>query len=741
MPILTSEKANLDRWRPHAESILRQSTGDSEARFRKDQWETIERLLVRRDRILLVQRTGWGKSAVYFLATHLSRQFGNGPTIIVSPLLALMRNQAEAGRRLGLRVEFLSHETSGRHSEIFAQMHHNGIDVLLVSPERFANTQFAATFLPFLIKRMGMLVVDEAHCISDWGHDFRPDYQRLVGVVRALSPDVPVLATTATATERVVTDVVSQLGHLSVVRGDLSRSNLALQTLPDMNMPERYAWIAQTVPKLPGSGIIYVLTIPEAEKVARWLAHRGESAHAYHSKIVTAKHAHPAQAKIELENAFTDGSIRILVATTALGMGYDNPNVQFVVHLQTPSSIVAYYQQVGRAGRGKESAIGILMGGKKDAKTNARFRDQALPTTSEVTSILNALDQPSPLTSAEIARRARLHNDVVLRTLKNLSAQNKPTVVSTRGGWTTTGRILKDDYPAWRDLHASQKLDEWTQIERYRLTADGCLMHQLLDALSSPNPRSRCGVCAHCVGAPILSPTVDPGMLSAWNTYIGSKVQAREPAAWNDDLPFPTPPAPGVSVHRVAGDIIFQRKKFARRSMQRYSLPRVIPHEHLVGRGRTLGYTDDRAWGEQALNGLCDGQLDPEVIHAAARFIALEWDPQPRPVRVTSVPSRKHGLALETLAEGIAAALELPYRRVVSRIRGTPPLSVGLESADRCRSLDGAFRVDPNVRSGAVLLIDDVFDSGRTITLVGVLLRRTGSGPVHPFALASTRSR
>ena len=225
-------------------------------------------------------------------------------------------------------------------------------DVLLISPERLSSPSFAAQ-LPELLGQFGLLVIDEAHCVSDWGFDFRPDYQRLTRTLLALAPGTPVLATTATANQRVTADVARQLGEDTVtLRGSLARSSLRLAVVPHLSALERYAWVAEALRSLPGSGILYVLTVAETERVAGFLLEQGLDVAAYSGQTTN---------RVELEDRLRDNTIKALVATSALGMGYDKPDLAFCVHLGSPASPVAYYQQVGRAGRALEDAQAILV--------------------------------------------------------------------------------------------------------------------------------------------------------------------------------------------------------------------------------------------------------------------------------------------------------------------------------------------------------------------------------------------
>ncbi|MBI5104828.1 MAG: ATP-dependent DNA helicase RecQ, partial [Solirubrobacterales bacterium] len=275
-----------------AAALLEELAGPGAA-FREHQLEAIRDLVDDRARVLCVQRTGWGKSAVYFLATALLRERGAGPTLIVSPLLALMRNQIAAAERLGLRAHTVNSTNREGWDEVAALLRDDAVDLLLISPERLNNPRFREEMLPAFADRVGLLVVDEAHCISDWGHDFRPDYRRLRDVLERLPEGVGVLCTTATANDRVVADVVEQLrvGHagaaLRTYRGPLGRSSLRFEVVDLPGQAERLAWLAQVLPSLPGSGIVYTLTKRDADLVADWLGGQGVAAASYSGEVET----------------------------------------------------------------------------------------------------------------------------------------------------------------------------------------------------------------------------------------------------------------------------------------------------------------------------------------------------------------------------------------------------------------------------------------------------------------------
>src|SRR6266581_4481177 len=342
----------LDRTalREQAEAHLRALAG-ADARLREDQWTAVEALVADRRRALVVQRTGWGKSAVYFVATALLRARGAGPTVIVSPLLALMRNQIAAAQRAGIHARTINSANTEEWEQVYAEIEAGATDVVLVSPERLNNPDFRDLILPKLAASAGMIVIDEAHCISDWGHDFRPDYRRLRAVVAGLTPDVPVLATTATANTRVTRDVAEQLGSgwrgpgepppTLVLRGPLDRDSLHLAVVQLPAAAQRLAWLADQLGELPGSGIVYTLTVAAAHDVADFLRDRGHAVEAYTGQTDPA-------VRLQVEDDLLTNKLKAVVATSALGMGFDKPDLGFIIHLGAPQSPVAYYQQIGR---------------------------------------------------------------------------------------------------------------------------------------------------------------------------------------------------------------------------------------------------------------------------------------------------------------------------------------------------------------------------------------------------------
>jgi len=430
--------------RDQAERCLRSLAGPAAA-LRDDQWTAIRALVEDRRRALVVQRTGWGKSAVYFTATALLRSRGSGPSVIVSPLLALMRNQIEAAGRAGIRARTVNSANTDEWDQVYAEVAAGEVDVILVSPERLNNPSFRDLVLPKLIAAAGMLVVDEAHCISDWGHDFRPDYRRLRTLLGSLPPGVPVLATTATANARVTRDVAEHLGDGTLVlRGPLDRASLHLAVVRLPATQQRLAWLAEHLGELPGSGIIYTLTVAAARETASFLRSHGHNVAAY-----TGQDDH--HERVAAEDSLLANELKALVATSALGMGFDKPDLGFVVHLGAPPSPIAYYQQIGRAGRATDRADVILLPGREDADIWAYFGSLAFPPEAVVRSALAALaDAGKPLSTAALETRVDLSRGRLEMMLKVLDVDG--AVRRVKGGWTATATEWAYDAERYRNV-------------------------------------------------------------------------------------------------------------------------------------------------------------------------------------------------------------------------------------------------------------------------------------------------
>jgi ATP-dependent DNA helicase RecQ len=658
--------------------------------------------------VLCVQRTGWGKSAVYFVATALIREDATaGPTVIVSPLLALMRNQVEAAARAGIHARTINSANLDEWEQINAEVHAGAVDVLLISPERLNNPDFRDGVLPKLASTTGLLVVDEAHCVSDWGHDFRPDYRRLRTLLDDLATDTPVLATTATANARVTTDVAEQLGDALVLRGPLDRESLRLAVLQLPDAAHRLGWLADHLADLPGSGIVYTLTVAGAQETAAFLAARGYRVAAYTGQ---ADDADRRAAEADLLN----NRIKALVATSALGMGFDKPDLGFVVHLGAPASPIAYYQQVGRAGRAVNSADVLLLPGREDEPIWRYFAALGFPSEEQVQATLAALSDRSLSTQALEARVDLRRNRLELM-LKVLDVDG--AVRRVRGGWVATGVPWRHDAERYARVAAARTAEQAAMREY--ATTDACRMEYLRRCLDDP-AAAPCGRCDNCAGA-WAPATVSTEALTAAQAHLGRVgVTVAPRRLWPTGLP-----AVGV---QLSGK---------------------IPADEQVGAGRALARLSDLGWGDRLRRLVADGAPDgrvPDDVYAGVVRALADWargdDPWPqRPVAVVTVASSRHPDLVGDLGARIATTGRLPLLGSVSYAWAAGGAGRG-NSAQRVRALHDAFAVPPPLADhlaglgGPVLLVDDLIDSGWTAAVVGRLLRRAGAPDVFPFALA-----
>ncbi len=694
--------------RADALALLREATGDLNAQFRDGQWEAIDTLVNRRARLLVVERTGWGKSSVYFIATRILRDRGRGPTLIVSPLLALMRNQIDAADRLGINALTINSTNRNDWPAYHAAIENNEVDALLISPERLANDQFVEEVLVPMAGTVGMLVVDEAHCISDWGHDFRPDYRRLVNVLQRMPQGLPVLATTATANDRVVNDVVSQLGDIEVQRGPLMRETLRLATLTMPDQAVRLAWLAEHVPNLPGTGIIYVLTKRDAMQVAAWLNDNDIDAAPYFSGVQEERFENSDAYRQHLEDRLLRNDIKALVATTALGMGYDKPDLGFVVHYQSPGSIVAYYQQVGRAGRAIDEAYGILMSGAEDDEIHDYFRRSAFPSEDHVEMILDTLAQSDGMSIRELEADVNLRMGQIEHVLKYLSVENPAPVIKqgSRWGRTPAPFVMNQERI---DRLTQQREIEWQEVLDY-VASDICLMRHLAANLDDELAED-CGCCSVCVGESIVPEEVSAEMIRA----AKRRVRASE---------FP----------------LECRRQIASGAFPVYEFRGNLPQDFRAETGRVLSQWNDAGWGHIVAEGKHAGRFDDELVAAVVEMIEERWNPNPAPEWVTSIPSLRHPELVPAFARRVADSLGLPFVEAVAKVRENEPQKEQENRYHQCANLDGVFEIANDIPDSPALLVDDVVDSRWTLTVVAALLRRAGSGSVWPVALASAGS-
>jgi ATP-dependent DNA helicase RecQ len=675
----------------HLEAML----GPTET-FRLGQLEAIATVTVPGARALVVQRTGWGKSLVYWIATRIRRDAGAGPTLIISPLLSLMRNQIAMAGRLSLRAETINSANQDDWDSIEDALGAGLVDVLLISPERLGNEAFITRILPAL-GSIGLFVVDEAHCISDWGHDFRPDYRRLGPILARLPATIPVLATTATANDRVVKDVAEQLGeNVVTLRGTLARDSLNLHVIPLADQAERLAWLAEHLERLLGSGIVYCLTVADSMRVSDWLTSQGVDVRPYHAGLST-------DDKIEAERALLENEVKALVATTALGMGFDKPDLGFVVHYQRPGSAVAYYQQVGRAGRAVERAEAILLTGREDDEIAEYFIESAFPSQEHQRLVIAALEGRSETTIPQLERLVNVRRSVIEKVLQ--LAEIDGAVGRDRGRWYRTPTLWSPDVERARRV-SDLRYAELAQIRAYA-THEGCLMEYLRSALDDPAAEP----CGHCQ---------NDGARRHADTVTAAGVQAAVHFLRRDARPLePKKQWPSGAIAGLTGRIPIERRNEV---------------------GRALSMYGDAGWGRLVREGkYVHEHFDDRLIAAAVDLVA-DWRPDPAPTWVTAIPSLGRPSLVRDFAVAVAAVARLPFMDALVAHSGADQKSME-NSAQRLRNVHRKITLGSSPDVGAVLLIDDIFDSGWTMAYAGWLLREAGVAAVHPLALAVASNR
>lgn len=677
-------------------ALLRVGSARPRATFREGQEDAIRHVVEGRGRLLVVQKTGWGKSFVYFIATKLLRESGNGPALLISPLLALMRNQIAAAARMGVRAATINSDNPEEWDTVENALQRNEVDILLISPERLANERFRAEVLAGIAGRISLLVIDEAHCISDWGHDFRPHYRLLERIVQTLPQNLRLLATTATANNRVMQDLSAVLGpNIEILRGDLNRPSLALQTLRMPTQAERLAWLAEVVPGLEGHGIIYTLTIRDANLVTDWLRSRGINVESYSGAT--------GDRRAELEQALLDNQVKALVATTALGMGFDKPDLAFVIHYQTPGSVIAYYQQVGRAGRALESAYGVLLSGQEETDITDFFIDSAFPTRDEVELLLDTLDRaPAGLSVPELMGRVNMSRGRIEKTIALLSLESPAPIAKEGTKWQLTAADLSDRFWERANRLTALRREEQAQMQEYVALCAGH-MEFLIDALD---------------GDPVdvQAPNIPPLRTEPNQELVREAVAFLRRTSLPIEPRKQWPQPGGLPLYAVRGN---------------------IPLEFRAQQGKALCIYGDAGWGNIVRQGAYQDRHFSDELVTAVVGMMRNWNPQPAPTWVTSIPSLRHPDLVPDFARRLALALGLPFHVALQKTDHRPEQKTMANSTLQARNVDGSLAITAaRLPEGPVLLVDDIVNSRWTLTVAAWLLQSSGSGIVYPVALS-----
>ncbi|MBS3938664.1 MAG: RecQ family ATP-dependent DNA helicase [Peptococcaceae bacterium] len=679
-----------------ATKYLKQMFGEG-AEFRSGQWEAIDLALHNR-KALIVQQTGWGKSIIYFIATKILRGAGKGPTILISPLLSLVRNQIESASKLGIVAESINSQNVEEWESVKSKLREDTCDILLISPEQLGNRERLTELLSYLSKGIGLFVVDEAHCISDWGHDFRPDYRRIINIIKTLPPNVPVIATTATANQRVVEDISHQLGDIDVSRGPLVRESLRLQTIRLNDQAERMAWLADNVPKMSGVGITYCLTVSDCNKVSKWLQENGIDARAYTGKLET-------EERKTLESLFMNNKLKCLVATVAFGMGYDKADIGFVIHYQRPGNVVSYYQQIGRAGRRLDNAFAILLNGVEDDDIQEYFIKTAFPTETEMSDVVSAIEKStSGLKQNQILRLInirlnRLEKCIKFLEIENIISKDKDSrYFRTVNLWTPD--IGKSETVIRHRYEELAEMQEFVELK-------SCYMKFIAQKLDDPYAKE-CGKCSICIGENFFTTDINAKLaLKAVKFLKGEHIEIERRKQW------------------PAGIMGETQKK--------------ISADEQLQDGRALCAFGDAGWGKFIHDDKYVNSYFREELVDASVELFLEWMPDTiTEMCIAYVPSLRKPELVRSFAHRLADKLRIPCLDIIEKTKTTRPQKELENSAYQCQNAFDGFAVTSDSLSCNIILIDDMVDSKWTLTVCGYMLKKKGAGLIYPYAIAST---
>lgn len=673
------------------------------ASFREGQYEAIEATLTNR-RTLVVQKTGWGKSLVYFISAKLVE----GITVIISPLLILMENQREAADKMGLRCLVLNStvRTAADRREIIKKLKAGDCDIFFTTPETLYSKE-VQSLIPNL--NIGLFVIDECHCISDWGHDFRLEYGSLSRIISMLPENVGVLGTTATANDRVIEDLKKQFGNdVYVSRGSLTRESLHIEILKLETTAERYSWIRENIIKLPGAGIIYCLTRRDCENLSNYLNGYGIASRPYYSSAeLEIQDPETGMTYNETtEKLFMDNQIKAIVATIKLGMGYDKEDIGFVIHFQRPSSLVAYYQQIGRAGRKEGTeAYCYMMTGKEDREVNEYFINNAFPTEEQEKGVIKALEQhPEGIKLRELYRYSNISQKALDKTIMFLLNQG----IIYRDEYKKYHRSLnpysyKGDY---YEVVKKTKMQELKAMDQY-LEEEGCLSKYVVNSLNDYTAKD-CGKCHNCLGTTILEGVEMPSIETVIETqewlnrvFIAITPRKRWPDndnTFDNSATISNPNKEGVALAKY-GD---------------------------AGYGAMVAH--DKYYADAYREDLIDKTVD--VLSSYINDADVN--------AITSIPSGRNK-KINTFAKEVARRLGIPHLDL---------LCVTGEGDQQKRMQNSYFQYKNAAEkmalvSGAsaprsIILIDDVVDSKWTLTVAGALLSKAGASNIIPFCLADS---
>ena len=681
-----------------AQKILVQIFGPG-AQFREGQYEAIEAVLTKK-RTIVVQKTGWGKSLVYFISAKMI----GGVTLVISPLLVLMDNQKLFAEKMGLRCAVINSRVKGEErDELLESIRNCQYDIIFTTPETLYSRDMK-DLIPELNIRL--MVIDECHCISDWGHDFRLEYSRLNRIIAALPENVSVLGTTATANDRVIADLKKQFGeNVFISRGSLFREGLHIEILRLETKAERYVWMKNNIRKLPGSGIVYCLTKRDCRNIADFLNANGIKARAYYSddELEVINEETGKSYNEETEDLFYRNIIKVIVATIKLGMGYDKPDIGFIIHFQRPGSLVAYYQQIGRAGRKTGmDAYCYLMTGKEDRTISEYFIETAFPTESQEREIISALEQNSQgLTLPALQKNCNISRSALIKTINML--QNNNMIYNEEGKYYRSINPYSYARSHYESVKRS-KYQELNEVEVY-LREKGCLSKYVLLSLNDETAHD-CGKCANCLGHSIFPGLNWPSPIevSAVQEYLNRQIIAIEPRVrwqYKNDLDKNTVIA--------------------------------VPNEV----GIALSKYGDAGYGEMtAYDKYHAPEFRDELVRKSIEVLRKKLSGQGI-TAVTNVPSSRNR-KVANLAAKIAKGLGIRYIDALEKRPGQFQQQKDMQNSHfQCKNALESIKLKDGIWVPSnIILVDDMVDSKWTLTVCGRLLTTVGAQKVFPFCLA-----
>jgi ATP-dependent DNA helicase RecQ len=677
--------------------ILQRAYGP-DATFRDGQWDAIESVL-RGDKTLVVQQTGWGKSVVYFIATKLRRLAGNGPTLLISPLLSLARNQIQSALRFGLTAIGLNSSDAANRQAHLTAIKQNQVDIILITPEQLAHETRFKTLLDTMRPGVGLFVIDEAHCISDWGHDFRPDYRRIIDVLSIVSKITPVLATTATANARVIKDIANQIGNVRVLRGPLSRKSLQIQILPTADPAHRLAWLNKHVSSMPGTGIIYCLTGRDCTQVANWLSKKGIDARAYTGRMDNAE-------RESLEAGLLQNTFKCLVSTVALGMGFDKPDLGFVIHYQRPGNLVAYYQQIGRAGRNIENAYAVLLNDDEDDRIQEYFIQSAFPTTKEMTKVVEVIDTAeNGLTKEEILSMVNMSDRRIENCIRYLLVEKTIKEQADR----SYTRTLNPWQPNTEHAAAISALRRQELARMHAYTTDsGCSMQFIATELDDENPQP-CGRCSNCLATKFFSEDINDADATEASVFLSRTSLSIQPR-----IEWPA--------------LMFGNDT------------KSIPLEFRFNPGLAMALSHHRNGMQVVHDKEVNQTFDEQLVKDAATQLKVWMGAKIRKKCIVPVPSLRSPSLVPKLAEDLAAILGIDFYDLITKKTPGKRQQQLRNNFLLCKNALDSFEVPWNCSGLDIILVDDFVDTRWTLTVCAYLLLKEGAVAVTPYVLADLKS-